>query len=36
LESALVESLAPGSYTIIVRGTNNTNGVAVVEAYTLE
>lgn len=36
LESALVQTLAPGSYTVIVRGTNNTNGVAVVEAYTLE
>ena len=35
LESALVQTLAPGSYTVIVRGTNNTNGVAVVEAYTL-
>jgi len=36
LESALVQSLAPGSYTVIVRGTNNTTGVAVVEAYTLQ
>ena len=35
-ESALVQTLAPGNYTMIVRGANNTNGVAVVEAYTLE
>jgi hypothetical protein len=35
-ESALVQTLAPGSYTVIVRGTNNSSGVAVVEAYTLE
>lgn len=35
-ESALVQTLAPGSYTMIVRGTNNTTGVAVVEAYTLQ
>lgn len=36
LEAALVQSLAPGSYTVIVSGTNNTTGVAVVEAYTLQ
>jgi len=36
LESALVQTLPPGSYTVIVRGTGNTTGVAVVEAYTLE
>ena len=36
LESALVQTLAPGSYTVIVRGTNDTTGVAVVEAYTLQ
>jgi uncharacterized repeat protein (TIGR03803 family) len=36
LESALVQNLAPGNYTVIVRGTNNTTGVAVVEAYTLQ
>ena len=35
-ESALVQTLAPGSYTVIVRGSNNTTGVAVVEAYTLQ
>ena len=33
LESAIVKNLPPGSYTAIVRGVNNTAGVAVVEAY---
>jgi len=36
LESALVASLAPGNYTAIVRGKNNTTGIAVVEAYNLQ
>jgi uncharacterized repeat protein (TIGR03803 family) len=36
LESALVQTLAPGNYTAIVRGANNTTGIAVVEAYTLQ
>jgi hypothetical protein len=35
LESAIVRNLAPGNYTAIVRGVNNTTGVAVVEAYAL-
>jgi hypothetical protein len=35
LESAIVRDLAPGSYTAIVRGVNNTTGVALVEAYGL-
>jgi hypothetical protein len=35
LESAIVRNLAPGSYTAIVRGANNTTGVALVEAYGL-
>ena len=35
LESAIVRDLAPGSYTVIVRGVNNTTGVALVEAYGL-
>jgi hypothetical protein len=35
LESALVRKLAPGPYTAIVRGLNNTTGVALVEAYNL-
>jgi hypothetical protein len=36
LESAIVKDLAPGSYTAIVRGSNNTTGVALVEAYCLD
>jgi hypothetical protein len=35
LESAMVKNLAPGSYTAIVRGLDDTTGVAVVEAYGL-
>jgi hypothetical protein len=35
LESAIVRDLAPGFYTAIVRGVNNTTGVALVEAYGL-
>ena len=35
LESAIVVTLAPGPYTAIVRGKNNTTGVALVEAYDL-
>ena len=35
LESAIVQMLAPGSYTAIVRGKNNTIGVALVEVYGL-
>jgi len=35
-ESAVVQSLAPGNYTVVVQGTNNTTGIAVVEAYTLQ
>ena len=35
LESAIVRNLAPGNYTAIVRGVNNTTGIAVVEAYAL-
>ena len=36
LESALVQTLAPGNYTAIVRGKNNTTGVGLVEAYNLQ
>ena len=32
-ESAILTSLAPGSYTAIVRGAGNTTGVALVEIY---
>ncbi len=35
-ESAIVQNLAPGNYTAIVRGTGATSGIAVVEAYTLQ
>jgi hypothetical protein len=34
-ESALVAFLVPGNYTAVVRGKNNTTGVALVEAYRL-
>lgn len=36
LESAILRTLAPGSYTAIVRGKNSTTGVALVEAYDLD
>jgi hypothetical protein len=35
LESAIIADLAPGRYTAIVQGINNTTGVALVEAYDL-
>jgi parallel beta-helix repeat protein len=35
-ESALVQTVAPGNYTAIVRGAGNTTGVALVEAYHLQ
>ena len=35
LESAILSTLAPGNYTAIMRGKNNTTGIAVVEAYNL-
>jgi uncharacterized delta-60 repeat protein len=35
-ESAIVASLPPGNYTAIVRGKNNTTGVALVEAYRIQ
>ena len=34
-ESAIIANLPPGSYTAIVRGQNNTMGVALVESYDL-
>jgi hypothetical protein len=36
LESALLQTLAPGAYTAIVRGKNSTTGVGLVEAYNLQ
>ena len=35
-EAAIVATLPPGPYTAIVRGANNTIGVALVEAYNLK
>ncbi len=35
-EAAIVRTLAPGNYTAIVRGKNETTGVALVEVYNLE
>src|SRR5262249_54374347 len=34
-ESAIIADLPPGNYTAIVRGVNNTTGVALVEAYDI-
>ena len=34
-EAAIVSTLPPGSYTVIVRGQNNNTGIALVEAYRL-
>ena len=36
LESAIVVTLNPGVYTAIVRGRNNTSGVALIEIYDLD
>jgi hypothetical protein len=36
LESAIIATLIPGAYTAIVRGVNNTTGVALVEFYALD
>ncbi len=35
-ESTLLATLTAGNYTAVVRGTNNTTGVAVVEVYNLQ
>jgi hypothetical protein len=34
-EAAILRDLTPGSYTAVVRGKNNTTGVAVIDAYQL-
>ena len=34
-ESAILQTLAPAAYTAVVRGVNNTTGVALVEVYAL-
>lgn len=36
LESAIIVSLGPGTYTAVVRGTNNTTGIGLVEIYDLD
>ena len=36
LEAAIVETLAPGSYTVILRGMGMTSGVGLVEIYDLD
>ena len=36
LESAIIADLPPGNYTAIVRGVNNTTGVALVEVYAID
>ena len=35
-EAAILAMLQPGHYTAIVRGNNNTTGVALVEVYNLD
>ena len=35
-ESAIIADLPPGNYTAILRGVNNTTGVALVEVYDLD
>lgn len=36
LESAILMTLAPGPYTAVVRGTNNSTGIALAEVYDLD
>jgi hypothetical protein len=35
-EAAILATLVPGNYTAIVRGKNDTTGIAVIEAYNLQ
>ena len=35
-ESAIVQALAPGHYTAVVRGKDNTSGVGLIEVYNLQ
>jgi hypothetical protein len=35
-EAAIVATLVPGTYTAVVRGRNDTTGIAVIEAYNLQ
>lgn len=36
LEAALIRTLSPGAYTVIMRGYQDTTGIALVEAYDLD
>ena len=36
LESAILHTLAPGNYTAVVRGKNNTTGLGLVDAYDID
>jgi hypothetical protein len=36
LESAMVQTLAPGAYTAVVHGVNNVTGIGLVEVYDLD
>jgi len=36
LESALIATIDPGAYTVVVKGVNNATGVAVMEIYDLD
>ena len=35
-EAAIVTRLAPGNYTAVISGVNNTTGIGLVESYTLD
>jgi hypothetical protein len=35
-EAAIVRSLAPGAYTALLRGKNDTSGIGLVEIYDIE
>jgi hypothetical protein len=35
-ESAIIRTLTPANYTAILRGVNDTTGIAVVEVYALQ
>jgi hypothetical protein len=35
-EAAILATLVPGNYTAVVRGKDDTTGIAVVEAYNLQ
>jgi len=34
-EAAIIGNFAPGQYTVVLRGKNNTTGIALLEAYKL-